>query len=271
MPEPTNAMEIFKQLPRTNCGECGVPACLAFAAAVFRGDNLVEDCPHVNPDTIERLGWVRPVQTPAEQEEELALEPLKKSVASIDFSSSAERLDARFSGGRLTINCLGKDFSVDTEGNVFSDCHVHHWIVGPLLSYVITCAGKPLSGKWVQFKELKKGGADWSRLFRQRCEKPLKQIIDSHADLFELMIQIFNGEPVPTESSADISIVLYPLPKVPILFLYWSAEDGIDSQLSVLFDSSADANLGIEAIYSLAVGLVIMFDRIVDTHARKAS
>ena len=61
------------------------------------------------------------------------------------------------------------------------------------------------------------------------------------------------------------------MPRVPILFLYWKAEDGIDSQLSVLFDSTADDNLGIEAIYSLAVGLDIMFDRIVDTHARKAS
>ena len=270
MPEPTNAMEIFKQLPRTNCGKCGIPACLAFAAAVFRGDNLLEDCPHVSRDTIERLGWVRPDQTSVEEEEELALEPLKRGVASIDFSSSAERLDARFSGGRLTINSLGKEFSVDSEGNVFSDCHVHHWIVGPLLSYIITCAGKPLSGKWVRFSDLRKG-ADWNPLFRQRCEKPLKRIIDDHTDLFELMIEIFNAVPVPTESSADISIVLYPLPRVPILLLYWSAEDGIDSQLSVLFDSTADANLGIEAIYSLAVGLVIMFDRIVDTHARKAS
>lgn len=270
MPEPTNAMEVFKQLPRTNCGECGVPACLAFAAAVLRGDHLLEDCPHVERETIERLGWGRPAQAPREQDEELSLEPLKRAIASIDFVASPDRLGARLSGDRLTINCLGKDFSVDSEGNVFSDCHVHNWVVGPLLSYIITCSGEPLSGTWVPFRDLK-NGADWGRLYRQRCEIPLTQIVDSHTDLFELMIHIFNGKSVQTESSADISIVIYPLPRVPILFLYWKAEEGIDSQLSVLFDSTAGDNLSIEGIYTLAVGLVTMFDRIMDTHARTAS
>jgi acetyl-CoA decarbonylase/synthase complex subunit gamma len=28
---PLTGIEIFKLLPKTNCGKCGVPTCLAFA------------------------------------------------------------------------------------------------------------------------------------------------------------------------------------------------------------------------------------------------
>jgi ArsR family metal-binding transcriptional regulator len=42
-----NLMEIFKQLPRTNCGECGYPTCMAFAAAYREDPNLREKCPHL--------------------------------------------------------------------------------------------------------------------------------------------------------------------------------------------------------------------------------
>ena len=48
-----NAMEIFKILPRTNCRDCRVPTCLAFAAAVFKGDKRLGDCPHVDGTALE--------------------------------------------------------------------------------------------------------------------------------------------------------------------------------------------------------------------------
>lgn len=39
-----SVLDIFRQLPRTDCGSCGLPTCLAFAAAVFRQDSLIGDC-----------------------------------------------------------------------------------------------------------------------------------------------------------------------------------------------------------------------------------
>lgn len=38
-------MDILKQLPRTNCGDCGKPTCMAFAAAVFRREATLSACP----------------------------------------------------------------------------------------------------------------------------------------------------------------------------------------------------------------------------------
>jgi hypothetical protein len=165
----------------------------------------------------------------------------------------------------LTIKCLGKDFSVDTMGNISTDIHVHSWIAVPVLNYIIAGAGTPVSGKWVPFRELE-GGKTWYRLFEQRCEKPLKKVADTYTDLFEDMIHLFNGRQVDNHYSSDISLVLHPLPKVPLLICYWRPEDDLASDLNIFFDSNAEENLNIESIYTLGTGLVIMFEKLALRH-----
>jgi ArsR family metal-binding transcriptional regulator len=45
MSNPPTALEIYRHLPRTNCGQCGKPACMAFAALLFNGEAGHGDCP----------------------------------------------------------------------------------------------------------------------------------------------------------------------------------------------------------------------------------
>jgi len=49
------ALEIFKRLPRTNCGQCGERTCLAFAVKVHAGDISVADCSPVFEGDFGRL------------------------------------------------------------------------------------------------------------------------------------------------------------------------------------------------------------------------
>jgi hypothetical protein len=160
---------------------------------------------------------------------------------------------------------LGKDFHIDSQGNITSDCHVHGWITVPILNYVIYSAGKPVSGNWVHLRDLK-NGPSWAPLFGQRCEKPLKRVADIHTDLFEHMIHIFSAKRAPNAFNSDIAVTLLPLPKVPMLICYWKPDGGLDSSLNVFFDETAEANLIIDSIYRLAAGLAIMFEKIAITH-----
>jgi acetyl-CoA decarbonylase/synthase complex subunit gamma len=43
-------IEIFKKLPKTNCGECGVPTCLAFAMKLAAGQAELSACPYVSEE-----------------------------------------------------------------------------------------------------------------------------------------------------------------------------------------------------------------------------
>jgi hypothetical protein len=260
-----NPMEIFKLLDKSNCRKCNKPTCLAFAVAVFQGQKRLDECPQLNREIIERHGGMAVNQISLEQMQYESIEHLKRKIVKIDLQSAAQRLDAQFSNEKLTIKCLGKDFSVDTDGNISTDIHVHSWIAVPVLTYILEGAGTPVSGKWVPFRELE-GGKKWYRLFEQRCEKPLKKVADTYTDLFEDMIHLFNGRQVENHYASDISLVLHPLPKVPLLICYWKPEDDLASDLHIFFDSKAEDNLPIESIYTLGAGLVIMFEKIALRH-----
>jgi acetyl-CoA decarbonylase/synthase complex subunit gamma len=48
-------IQIFKLLPKTNCGECGVPTCLAFAMNLASGKAELSKCPYVSEEAKEKL------------------------------------------------------------------------------------------------------------------------------------------------------------------------------------------------------------------------
>ena len=60
-------IEIFKMLPKTNCKECGLPTCLAFAMALASGKAELDACPYVSDEAKEKLAAasappIRPVK-----------------------------------------------------------------------------------------------------------------------------------------------------------------------------------------------------------------
>ena len=260
-----NTMEIFRLLDKSNCRQCNEKTCLAFAASVFQGQKQLNECPQLSGAVISQYKGTSSNQRPTTQDTDELLKKLKEKLSTIDLFSAARRLGAGYNDNELTIKVLGKDFSVDSMGNFSSDIHIHSWITIPVLNYVIGGAGVPVSGEWIPFRELE-GGKTWGQFFNHQCEKPFKKIADGHTELFEYMIQVFSGKQVENHYRSDISLVLHPLPLVPMLICYWKPEDGLESDLNLFFDSTAEKNLNIESVYSLGTGLVRMFEKIVLTH-----
>jgi len=94
----------------------------------------------------------------------------------------------------------------------------------------------------------------------------MKRVADTYTDLFDDMVHIFNGKQVAEQFEADISVVLHPFPKVPVMVCYWSPEDGLESSLNVFFDKTADQNLDIGSVFSLGSGLAQMFTKLALRH-----
>lgn len=49
-------LDIFKLLPKTNCGDCGVPTCLAFAMKLAQKKAKLSECPHASEEAKSVLG-----------------------------------------------------------------------------------------------------------------------------------------------------------------------------------------------------------------------
>ena len=51
-----SGLAIFKLLPKTNCGECGVPTCMAFAMKLAQKKAELSECPHASEEAKAALG-----------------------------------------------------------------------------------------------------------------------------------------------------------------------------------------------------------------------
>ena len=265
MAQLNNTVEILKLLDKSNCGKCKEPTCLAFAVSVDRGKRALNECPGVEKDVIEQFGDEPRERKPSDIDMERGLSQLKERICAMDLAESAKRLNSRYKDGKLTLKVCGKDFSVDSKGNFFSEIHIHSWLSVAVLNYILEGKGVEPSGKWAAFRELK-GAKDWTRFFDHRCEKPMKKVADDYPDFFEDMLHIFAGKQVGRQFDSDISLILRPLPKVPILFCYWRPEDGLESDFHLFFDETAEDNLAVDSIYLLTTGLLFMFEKIALRH-----
>jgi hypothetical protein len=265
-----NVMEVLALLEKNNCKQCNEKTCMAFAASVFLGKRPLRECPFVAKDVLEQYGVQEKKQNIYQEDLERGVAQLKEKLQQLDLKERAEAIGAIWDNEKVTLKIMGKDFSMDKEGNIYTLIHVNSWVLVSSLSYVIQSKGLPVEEDWVPLRELP-GGKDWYRLFGQQCEKPLKKLADSFPDLFEDLVKIFGGQEVRGHFDSDIGVVLHPLPLVPILICYWLPEDGMESKLGIFFDITAEDNLGIESLYLLGTGISNMFEKLALQHGFKQS
>jgi hypothetical protein len=267
MAQLNNHLEILKILPKSNCRECDEATCLAFAVAVKQGRKQLKDCPHLSADVLGQF------EVEADQVDQGAEDFLNKlnqqraKVRQIDLFSRAGQMGAELKDGKLSVRVLGKEFLLDKDANMASQCHMNLWVQRPILDYAVFCQGVEPTGKWVAMRDLGKDGAEWANFFSKRCEEPLKKLADDYTDLFEFMVEIFEAKRAQ-EFDSDIAVILRPLPKVPLLICYWKDDGDMGSQLNLFFDETAHHNLPVDCIFTLCTGMMFMFEKIAQTHGK---
>lgn len=260
-----NPLDVYATLPKTNCGKCPERTCLAFASALVRGGRKAAECPQLDGEAAAAIAAHLESRKPAYHEQEAELQRLRAGLAAVDFAAAAERLGATVVDGRLAVKALGRDFLIDAAGGIASDCHTHPGLAIPLLRYVLYSRGGRPAGNWLPFRELE-GAAGRGLHFEQMCEKPLKRLVDAHTPVLKDLIDIFSGERSVDLFGSDVSLVLYPLPRIPVLICYWEPEDDMASSLSVFFDATATDHLSAAWLHGLCAGLVAMFEAIARKH-----
>lgn len=265
MPQFSNVIEVLNLLDKSNCGKCGEKACMAFAAAVFTGKKQLQECPTVASENVQKYGKQERKQNLLEEEGEKVINELKKDLSKLDLRDRAEQVNGVYSDDKITLKIMGKDISVDSEGNIFTPLHANSFIITAVLNYINYSKGLKPTSNWMPLRELP-SGQDWYRLFNQQCEKILKKTADGYGDLFSDLVHMFNGKRLNDQFKSDVAVVLLPLPLVPMLICYWKPEEGMESELGVFFDDTAESNLGMDGLYSLGVGFAFMLEKLARLH-----
>jgi hypothetical protein len=245
-----NPIELYKKLPKKNCGKCRQKACMPFALSVIKGEAELSECPYLTGDakmdieaSLKRSDW----------REEL-ISKLRDEIRNINFSDIAEGIGADLKDNALVIKCMGREFNISPDGEITTRGHMTPWIKILLLHYIRTAGKGELSGKWISYGEMKSGMVKASS-FQRECEEPLKEILDNTLDKAVLALQRLGAKMCggfPTQNAFH----LYLLPKIPVVILYWPKEEEFESKVKIIFDSTADRFLDAESVIFLVEGLV---------------
>jgi len=245
-----NPLEIYKRLPRLNCGECPAGTCMALAVRLAGDEASLSECVKLNEGARTELGRLLSSSERGDWKERY-LEELLDGIARMNLSKVAEGIGADYKEGVLSIRYMGKTVRVSNSG-IETDLDI--WDKLLILIYIRNAGKKEPSGKWTAFRDLKDGSVKASG-FSAVCEKPIARIFDADSEGLIKVLELLGAKRVDGYST-QYSYILHPLPRIPFLILLWPGDEDFGSTCSVLLDGTATDHLDVEALTYLGEALV---------------
>ena len=121
-----------------------------------------------------------------------------------------------------------------------------------ILAYLISARQLPLAGRLVKAESLPGG----EFFFRGPHELPIKKLTNAFGENPDLLYRAsasFNAERC---DFGDASVELFVLPRIPLTFVIWAADEEFVPRASVLFDQTASDQLPLDALLT-AVNLAV--------------
>lgn len=252
-------LEFLKFTPKTNCGECGYAACLAFAAAVTKGGENPGKCPYVDVsclgDEFVMADALPGVEGVLLDEKDMALvSHLKSKIREVDFSVIAPKLGCDWSGPEtniLSFRYLGRDVTLSGEGIFIGGKEAEEPRDQILLyNYIFYGGGAASSGAWVGMESLP-NSISKVRTLRVYCEERIANFFCGKVALLrECAGKIDAVSRDHQESGCSAAFQVAVLPRLPMLLLFWDEdrEDGFPPKVKILYDRNVLDVLDIESL-----------------------
>lgn len=258
-----------KLLPRTNCRECGFATCMAFASMVVSEKLPLSNCPHLAPETIARYQpeleeqyragkWTR--KDPAQD----ALVWAKQRATSMKIADLPERIGGTLvrdpDGVALDLPYFTGTIRISERCIRMSDGRdLDRWEQVFLYNHMAQGGKRPPVGRWKAFDQIP-NTVSKVKSMKAHVEDVLQKRFQGKADLLRHACPMCGGMPaqdmdVPGgEGGSDVAMVFQPLPRIPILLLFWDADsqEGFEARAKLLFDETIVEHLDIESIVFLS-------------------
>ena len=254
-------LDLYKELPKTNCGDCGQPSCLAFATQVVGYGHKLSDCLHLEEVTVQNIEKALERQREEgvylkRENHKIARDHLREKIGNHDFEAIAPGLGVVFveEDGVRALKIPYFDNTVTMRhGGILQTEEFDPWDEILLYNYIFFSGSKPLSGRWVGLESFPNSLSKRVAL-EDGCHRQINQVFAGAQRELEEACRQLGGVPVTDGHNADLAYKFKPLPKMPLLLLFWDEdkEEGFDSQTKVLFDESALEYLDLEGLTFVA-------------------
>lgn len=251
-------------LPQTNCGDCGFPTCLAFAGMVVSEKYPLKNCPHLRPEVVAKCRVELEKQYAAGKwlKRDMAgdaLEWARRRSAVVEIADLPDRIGGQVKtvGGRpaLELPYFNDVILVTAETIRHRDgTDLTRWEQVFVYNHLAQGGRCPPTGKWKGLVEFPNTVSKIKSMI-DHVENPLVERFRGRRRELAAAADRLGGRPArPEDSSADVAIRFLPLPRVPVLLLFWDEglEDGFSATAKLLFDETITDHLDIESILFLS-------------------
>ena len=253
---PCKVLDIYRDLPRTNTGDCGRANCFAFASAVYLDGAPLSDCPHLSPEKrAEMEAKLAEGRSRGEGRKPEAIrqawDALEREVSAADFAQLAARCGAVHLAAdpeALELRLIDQVLRIVRTGPGALDVEA---VTGEapspavrvlLLLYAGRSKGTRPAGEWASPREL-----PITRTKAAEFDEAARQIADRFGgrlrDLDEAVRHLGGERRDLGVGSADRAYVIPALPRVDLLLLVWESTDEFSARASFLADRSLPDHL----------------------------
>lgn len=260
-----NPLEIVRRTPKTNCGQCGYPTCLAFAAAVAKSGEAFDKCPYIETTGLNVLPKQGGALEDLPGQRDLALiEHLKDKISALDFSRIAAPLGATLCGEdnqTLSFPFLAQEVHLSRQGILLNgrtpDDPRDHILI---YNYIHSQGGSDPALDWIGLETLP-NSISKVRTLATYCENRLAELFAPlPVNIIMTACHQLGGVAQPTPS-ATLGCIIPVLPRIPQYLVYWEEdpEDGFPAKVKILFDRQVMNFLDLESLIFSAERLADRF------------
>lgn len=250
------AVEIYKLLPKTNCGKCGLASCFGFAAKLASRQASPDECAAMTPAAraaLQDAQGNRP-DSPGTVYEQV-LVSLRPKIRALDFRKAAPLFGAALSGpDTLEITFLNERYTVSKEKVLDAEGkEPRPWISILICNHLCMPDPPKPSGEWITFGSVPASHAK-DKAWSGHVEEEIAKHFAGNVDGLKRACERCGGRPIAMSGSHDAAFEFRFFPHYPVLLLFYDAvpDENFPAQCNLLLDKTAPRYLDIESMVVLA-------------------
>lgn len=246
--------QILKELPKTNCKDCGFETCLALATYVYAyGPATLKKCPYISEDVIDRISKLFGERDISKSGTMIELwEEFRKKLTDIDFENFRGKEGFIVEKDSLRFRLLDDEILVTKNDIQSKDKEIsEHTKI--LIFYFLQCITK-LQGE-TSFCDYK---SFYSKLKvrdvkQEEFEVKIQNVVKNNLGALREVIISFGGKDVSEYKDVyDLSMIVNIFPLIPILILYRQGEENFPPFCKLMFDKGCGLCFDSEGLEYLA-------------------
>ncbi|MBM4054050.1 MAG: DUF3786 domain-containing protein [Planctomycetes bacterium] len=254
-------IEIYKKLPKTNCGECGDTTCTAFALKVMNAQRKIQDCPYVAAEK-DTLVLNKAIVTMDDNYSRVSNE-LEEEAKRVNFRETSAVIGGRYEiedgTEKIKLKMMNMPYEVRREG-LFEDGKYcpDSWSKIIIYDYVRRKGSRPLTGEWVTLGYFP-NTASHVKAFQRNAEEKIAIKFNYDKEGLKIRCRELGGVAGQGKMKADYVYQFDLLPKIPLYLCFWDADDEFPASCKLFLDSSAEDYIDIEYLAYLVERFVEIF------------